>query len=104
MSSDDQYNEQIPAGDAGDNDYISRTGQKDYIPVQKDEAPVEDPYNAETADSDQQLERDENDAIDTSNIVDSRTRGATKEAGTYTEPGDEEGLPGAEDGTSALRQ
>lgn len=36
--------------------------------------------------------------------MDSRTRGATKQAGTYAEPGDEEGLPGAEDGTSAIRK
>ena len=36
--------------------------------------------------------RDEKDAIDQDNILDERTRGATKEAGTYAEPGDEEGL------------
>jgi len=47
-------NEQIPAGDARDNDYASRTGQS-HIPVQRDEAPVEDPYNSVDADSDQQL-------------------------------------------------
>jgi hypothetical protein len=35
--------------------------------------------------------------------MDSRTRGATKKAGTYQEPGDEEGLP-ANDGTSAVAQ
>lgn len=28
--------------------------------------------------------------MDTSNIIDERTRGATKPAGTYQEPGDEE--------------
>ena len=48
--------------------------------------------------------RDDKDAIDESNIIDSRTRGATKQAGTYAEPGDEEGLPGADDGTSAIRK
>lgn len=38
--------------------------------------------------------QDENEAIDQSNIISSRTRGATKPAGTYQEPGDEEvGLP-----------
>ena len=41
--------------------------------------------------------------MDKSNIMDSRTRGATKAAGTYQEPGDEEGLPGPDDGTSNLR-
>jgi hypothetical protein len=53
-------------------------------------------------------ERDEKDAIDTSNIIDERTRGATKKAGTYTEPSDEEGLDevtaDGQDGTSAGRQ
>jgi hypothetical protein len=43
-----------PAGDAGDNDYASRTGQSS-IPVQKDEAPVEDPIDPATADTDEQL-------------------------------------------------
>lgn len=46
-------------------------------------------------------ERDEANAIDQSNIVEGRTRGAAKSQGTYEEPGDEEGLPGAEDGTSS---
>jgi hypothetical protein len=47
--------------------------------------------------------RDDNEAIDESNIIDSKTRGA-KPRGGYTEPGDEEGLPGPEDGTSAGAQ
>jgi hypothetical protein len=37
------------------NDYESRTGQKDHIPVQKDEAGVEDPIDPNVADSDEQL-------------------------------------------------
>lgn len=67
------------------------------------------------------VERDDREAIDKSNIVKGRTRGATKEPGTYVEPGDEEvsavvlyanvvrdvdsikGLPGPDDGTSAVR-
>ncbi|KAL9598370.1 MAG: hypothetical protein Q9219_004532 [cf. Caloplaca sp. 3 TL-2023] len=104
-SADDQYEQQndvttgdVPAGDSKDNDYSSRTGQY-QIPVQKDEAPVEDPINPDTADSDKTLAQDDADAIDQSNIVGGRTRGA-KPSGGYTEPGDEEGLPGAEDGTS----
>lgn len=52
MSDQDQN---APGGVATDNDYTSRTGQKDHIPVQKDEDTVEDPIDAETADSDQQL-------------------------------------------------
>ena len=46
--------------------------------------------------------KDDSDAIDQSNIIGGRTRGA-KPTGGYAEPGDEEGLPGAEDGTSSTR-
>ncbi|OSS54142.1 hypothetical protein B5807_00602 [Epicoccum nigrum] len=106
------------------------TGQSE-IRVLKDDAPIErTEYNdREVADSDKQLgtflytqtpylsallcgakmpaERDEKEAIDESNILDERTRGAAKEAGTYAEPGDDEGLEAAveeNDGTSAGRQ
>lgn len=44
--------------------------------------------------------RDDNEAIDESNIIDQKTRHA-KPTGEYREPGDEEGLPGPEDGTSS---
>ncbi|KAL8911627.1 MAG: hypothetical protein Q9171_003234 [Xanthocarpia ochracea] len=105
-SADDQYEQQndvtsgdVPSGVKVDNDYASRTGQN-QIPVQKDEAPVEDPIDPATADSDQALEQDDKEAIDKSNIVGGRTRGA-KPSGGYTEPGDEEGLP-QDDGTSAV--
>jgi hypothetical protein len=94
MSSSD-----IPSGNAMDNDYKSRTGQSE-IPVQADEAPVEATEYTNGGDS------DEKDAIDSSNILDERTRHATKKAGTYTEPGDEEGLGAAadgSDGTSSTR-
>ena len=43
--------------------------------------------------------KDDADAIDQSNIIGGRTRGA-KPAGGYKEPGDEEGLPST-DGTSS---
>jgi hypothetical protein len=52
-------------------------------------------------------ERDEKDAIDESNILEERTRGATKKSGTYAEPGDDEGLESVvdgNDGTSSGRQ
>ena len=99
--------------------YDYGTSGKEEIPVQKDDEIVEDPVNAETADSDEQLGKfhhplthttcsdpfaaqDEKDAIDTSNIVDGRTRGA-KPSGGYAEPGDDEGLPGPGDsGVSAV--
>ena len=60
-SADDQYEQKndptggdVPAGDAKDNSYASRTGQY-QVPVQKDEAPVEDPINPANADSDEML-------------------------------------------------
>ena len=105
--------------DVQDNDYVSRTGQKDHMPVQDDNAPVEDPIDEAEADTDKALgtriihilsanpagadrviEKDDQDAIDKSNIVESRTRGAAKASGTYREPGDEEGIPDT-DGTSS---
>lgn len=49
------------------------------------------------------IERDDKEAIDKSNIIKGdRTRHA-KPVGTYKEPGDEEGLPGPDDGSSAVR-
>lgn len=49
-------------------------------------------------------EKDDAEAIDKSNILrGSRTRGAGKPKGTYTEPGEEEGMPPPEDGTSNVR-
>jgi len=96
-SADDRYeaeNDQdggdAPTGDVQDNDYQSRTGQ-DQIPVQADDKPVEDPIDPATADSDEQLNRDDAEAINKDNIIDERTRHAKPE-GSYREPGDEEGL------------
>ena len=60
-SADDQYEARNDAafggalaGDATDNSYTSRTGQS-QIPVQKDQALVEDPIDPATADSDETL-------------------------------------------------
>ena len=55
-SPDDQYEQQndftgdAPTSNVSDNNYTSRTGQS-QIPVQKDNAPVEDPIGPATADS-----------------------------------------------------
>lgn len=113
---DSEY--QPGTADATQNDYKSRTGQGE-IPVVGDDAAIEDPINAQTADSDEQLgmcsfpfdhvvrgllmnsARDDKDAIDQNNIIDDRTRGATAKQGTYREPGDEEGLEG-NDGRSRV--
>lgn len=46
--------------------------------------------------------KDDAEAIEQGNVIGGRTRGA-KPSGGYKEPGDEEGLPGAEDGTSSTR-
>lgn len=61
QQADAQYEQQnnyaggdVPAGDKGDNDYVSRTGQS-QIPVQSDQAGVEDPIDPASADSDQTL-------------------------------------------------
>jgi len=40
--------------------------------------------------TDESLAQDEQDVINEGETVSSRTRGATKASGTYTEPGDEE--------------
>lgn len=118
---DDQTNVQ-------DDSYVSRPGQKDGpVPVQSDDAPVEGGDDEVAADSEERLgtfgytlnflrtipsypsshiltrsiAADDKDAIDESNILDGgRTRGAKPEGG-YREPGDDEGLPGPEDGTSS---
>lgn len=51
----DQVSSDASSGNAMDNDYVSRAGQKDHTPVQKDEDPVENPIDPETADSDKTL-------------------------------------------------
>lgn len=43
------------SGSTTDKDYVSRSGQKDHIPVQKDGDPVEDLIDPETANSDKTL-------------------------------------------------
>ncbi|KAM0227547.1 hypothetical protein ACHAPO_011434 [Fusarium lateritium] len=94
--------ENAPSASYEDNSYVSRPGEKDQpVAVQADSDRVEDPIDAEQADTDAQLERDEKDAIDQSNIIEERTRGAAQPGGTYQEPGDEEGLP-SDDGTSSV--
>ena len=53
MSADREVQD-IPSGDYSDSDYKSRPGQS-HIPVQDDDAPVDDPVAAEDGDSDAQL-------------------------------------------------
>ncbi|KAF8446666.1 hypothetical protein BGX38DRAFT_1271040 [Terfezia claveryi] len=73
-------------------------------PVIKDEDPVEDPIDPNTANSNEMLEQDEKEAINTENILGgSRTRYGGRKVAEYREPDDEEGMPPPEDGTSSLR-
>ncbi|KAI1641345.1 hypothetical protein F4809DRAFT_636632 [Biscogniauxia mediterranea] len=97
------HDESQPSGEVADDSYVSRPGHKDeQVPVVSDQDRVEDPIDGAKADSDEQLARDDRDAIDKSNILGPRrTRGAGPAEGAYREPGDEEGLPPAEDGTSS---
>ena len=53
---DTEYQEEAPSGEVTQDEYTSRTGQKDAnVPVQDNNAPIEDPIDPATADSDQQL-------------------------------------------------
>ncbi|KAJ6446752.1 NmrA family protein [Purpureocillium lavendulum] len=56
-------------------------GDKSEIPVQADDSKVEDPIDETTANSDAQLERDDAEAIDKSNIINERTRHAEPQGG-----------------------
>ncbi|KAI1323546.1 hypothetical protein F5Y16DRAFT_383496 [Xylariaceae sp. FL0255] len=94
------YENEAPSGDVRDDSYVSRSGTKhEPIGVVSDQERIEDPIDDRKADTDEQLVKDDNDAIDESNIIDERTRGAAPQQG-YREPGDEEGLP-SDDGTSS---
>ncbi|KAM0251928.1 hypothetical protein ACHAQJ_007943 [Trichoderma viride] len=73
-------------GSLQDNSYAT-SQNKEPVPVQGDSKPVEDPVKASSADSDQQLEQDDKEAIDKSKIVGERTRGS-KPRGSYQEPGE----------------
>ncbi|KAH7012500.1 uncharacterized protein B0I36DRAFT_398894 [Microdochium trichocladiopsis] len=110
---------EAPDGQVSDSSYS--TGKSEPIPVQDDTAPVEDPIRPEKANSDEQLgkhcfpsqhmhpsankpimltrpgmltdtiKQDEKEAIDKSNIIKERTRGAPPK-GTYQGPSDEKDL------------
>ncbi|KAF3929696.1 hypothetical protein AA313_de0205292 [Arthrobotrys entomopaga] len=98
---DNEYDPQRDAAsDRGNEEY--NPGDDGYpVPVVRDNGDEPSGVNPGREDSDEQLARDDQDAIDESNIMKERTRGA-KPRGEYREPGDEEGLPGPEDGTSSV--
>ena len=56
--STDQYENEAPTGQVADNEYMDRPGEKGGpVSVQSDSAKVEDPIDANTADSDEQLRK-----------------------------------------------
>ncbi|KAI9888690.1 MAG: hypothetical protein M1814_006500 [Vezdaea aestivalis] len=78
---------QDPTETSGGDDYVPKQGKSDF--VQKDDAPVQDPIDSESADSDKTLAQDEDVAIDSSNIIKERTRGAAPSEG-YSEPSEDD--------------
>ncbi|KAK4114411.1 hypothetical protein N656DRAFT_777614 [Canariomyces notabilis] len=88
---DDKPSDPLPAdapeGQVDDPSY--KTGKNEAVPVIDDNEPVEDPMRPGQADSDKQLEQDEREAIDKSNIIGERTRKKPPK-GTFAEPTDED--------------
>jgi len=78
------------SGEIQDNSYVSSDHYP--LPVQEDSKPVEESLRADP-NSDAALDQDEKEAIDRSNIVEERTRGAAVTAGAYSEGPDEDDLP-----------
>ncbi|OTA91904.1 hypothetical protein M434DRAFT_388143 [Hypoxylon sp. CO27-5] len=79
-----------PEGQVCDESYAAEARKDNAgIPVLKDDDNVEDPINPNEAGSDKQLERDEAEAIDKTNVLKERTRGADPRI-SYTEPTDED--------------
>ncbi|KAJ5982028.1 hypothetical protein N7451_012128 [Penicillium sp. IBT 35674x] len=73
----------------------TRSSLKDQVPVQGDTKRFEDPVQPPYSNSDQQLEQDENEAIDKSNILrGDRLRHANPQTSNkYNEGPDEDDLP-----------
>ncbi|RYP48636.1 hypothetical protein DL768_005480 [Monosporascus sp. mg162] len=62
--------DEVPEGQVQDDSYVMGADKNgEPVPVIGDDAKVEDPVDAKDADSNRQLERDEKEAIDESNIV-----------------------------------
>lgn len=54
QDTNDTLGADVPEGQVSDDSYVTGT-KNEAVPVQSDDAPVEDPINASSADSDQQL-------------------------------------------------
>ncbi|GES66950.1 hypothetical protein ATEIFO6365_0017001200 [Aspergillus terreus] len=85
------------SGRVSDNTYAheTRSGLRDYIPVQGDNQPFEDPIQPPYSNTDQQLAEDEEEAIDKSNILGGdRLRHAKPQSRTkYSEGPGENDIP-----------
>ncbi|PGH14386.1 hypothetical protein AJ80_05976 [Polytolypa hystricis UAMH7299] len=83
------------SGSGPDSSYVAGTKRGEPVSVQGDDAPVEDPMQPPFSNTDQQLERDEQEAVDKSNILKGdRTRHAKPQtASGYNEGPNEDDLP-----------
>ncbi|PQK16910.1 hypothetical protein BB8028_0007g01100 [Beauveria bassiana] len=80
----DEPESYVPDGQVQDHSsYVTRA--KEPVSVQGDDVAVEEPVSESKANSRAQLERDENEAIDESNMVKGTTRGAKPRTGSYKE-------------------
>ncbi|RYP51789.1 hypothetical protein DL768_002936 [Monosporascus sp. mg162] len=81
--------DEVPEGQVQDDSFVLGADKKgEPVPVVGDNAKVEDPIDARQADSDRQLERDEKEAINPSNIV--KGSRSKPPAGSLREPSDED--------------
>ncbi|PYH94934.1 hypothetical protein BO71DRAFT_378456 [Aspergillus ellipticus CBS 707.79] len=72
----------------------TKTGLRGQIPIQDDDDVFEDPMQPPFSNTDQQLAQDENEAIDQSNVIPGRTRGAKPQTrNQYSEGPEEDDLP-----------
>ncbi|KAL4790021.1 hypothetical protein BDV19DRAFT_382646 [Aspergillus venezuelensis] len=97
----ERANDPSDFNDIHDNSYAYQTGNQGFsmgIPVQRDEDDLEDPMQPPYSNSNQQLEQDENEAIDRSNMLNDPSSGRTTrrnkpQATGYSEGPDEDDLP-----------
>ncbi|RAO64560.1 uncharacterized protein BHQ10_000572 [Talaromyces amestolkiae] len=98
----------VPGGEV-DNSYVGETNPnlRNVVPVQNDEADIDDPMQPPYSNSDQQLAQDEREAIDQSNILggDRLRHAKPRTRNAYNEGPDEDDLPAevsqGQDGRSA---
>ncbi|KAI1347443.1 hypothetical protein F5Y01DRAFT_295124 [Xylaria sp. FL0043] len=81
---------EAPTGQVNDDSYTTENKNTESVPVVSDEAAIEDPVRPEQADTNEQLDRDDREAIDESNILKDRLRGNEPKKGALREPSDEE--------------